>query len=93
MSRYIDVDRLIDELNRRDIEYRTDIDEVIRTAPAEDVEPVKHGTWLATDNSKLLECSRCGEIIFFESTVNIRQHYRYCHRCGAKMDKEQEHEE
>lgn len=40
MSRYIDADRLIDELNRRGIEYRADIDDVIRTTPTADVEQV-----------------------------------------------------
>lgn len=33
MSRYIDIGKLIDELNRREIEHRADIDEVIMTTP------------------------------------------------------------
>ena len=45
MSRYIDADRLIDELNRRGIDYRADIDEVIRTTPTADVAPVRHGVF------------------------------------------------
>lgn len=39
--RLIDADRLIDELNRREIEFRADINEIILTTPTADVEPVR----------------------------------------------------
>lgn len=41
MSRYIDADELIKALNDKEVDYRADIDEVIRATPTADVEPVE----------------------------------------------------
>ena len=47
----------------------------------EDVQPVKHGEWMPSeDNSKVFGCSKCHEIVY--GTPN------YCPRCGARMDGE-----
>jgi len=59
-----------------------DID-VIKTAPAADVQPVKHGTWENTNTPNHLRCSNC------EITHFIAQYphgaINYCPNCGADM--------
>ena len=59
-----------------------DID-VIKTAPAADVQPVKHGRWIITDDVEHFTavCSECGRT---EDSRDIKD-MLYCH-CGARMD-------
>lgn len=59
-----------------------DID-VIKTAPAADVQPVKHGRWIITDDVEhfIAVCSECGRT---EDSRDIKD-MLYCH-CGARMD-------
>lgn len=57
-----------------------DID-VIQTAPAADVQPVKRGKWLSRcegDIYEFGECSECGNMESCETP--------YCAQCGARMD-------
>ena len=58
-----------------------DID-VIKTAPAADVQPVKHGRWIITDDVEhfIAVCSECGRT---EDSRDIKD-MLYCH-CGARM--------
>lgn len=63
-----------------------DID-VITTAPAADVQPVKRGTWENTNTPNQLRCSNC-EIIHFIAQYPHGE-INYCPNCGAKMDGEQ----
>lgn len=94
MSRYIDADRLIDELNRREIEHRADIDEVIMTTPTEDVKPVKYGKWRAHPIDRDWDiCDNCGvgckrrEHGVDEDGIGCvtEYNYPYCPNCGADM--------
>ena len=59
-----------------------DVD-VIQTAPAADVQPVKHGRWIITDDVEhfIAVCSECGRT---EDSRDIKD-MLYCH-CGARMD-------
>ena len=59
-----------------------DID-VIKTAPTADVQPVKHGRWIITDDVEhfIAVCSECGRT---EDSRDIKD-MLYCH-CGARMD-------
>ena len=59
-----------------------DID-VIKTAPAADVQPMKHGRWIITDDVEhfIAVCSECGRT---EDSRDIKD-MLYCH-CGARMD-------
>ena len=79
MSRHIDADK---------IEYvrmfgqlfadKRDIDRI----PTADVEPVRHGHWIWLENSSnvwIAKCSNCGL---------VEKYWKYCPRCGAKMDGE-----
>ena len=59
-----------------------DID-VIQTAPAADVQPMKHGRWELTNNPSFRKCSECGAWWGKEFTTN--NYVNYCPRCGADM--------
>lgn len=60
---------------------------LIQSAPAEDVEVVRHGSWVVTENGCVIHCSECGmrlELCYPDGT-EIRSLPR-CYNCGAKMD-------
>lgn len=63
--------------------------------PAADVEPVRHGQWLRTDDdwSSLvtIQCSACGGEWCFEVDEDVQLlGDNYCPGCGCKMDLEDE---
>ena len=65
----------------------------VMDAPAADVEPVRHGQWLRTDDdwSSLvtIQCSACGGEWCFEIDEDVQLlGYNYCPGCGCKMDLE-----
>lgn len=68
------------------------IEEVIDSAPAADVEEVRHGRWIQTKDGDFA-CSLCGYIVKGEPMnyppdgqmmLRMKGH-RYCGDCGAKM--------
>lgn len=74
---------------------RKNINDVIDGVPAADVEPVRHGEWLRTDDdwSSLvtIQCSVCGGEWCFEVDEDVQLlGYNYCPGCGCKMDLEDE---
>lgn len=67
----------------------------IEGLPAADVEPVRRGEWLRTDddwNSLVtIQCSACGGEWCFEVDEDVQLlGYNYCPGCGCKMDLEDE---
>nr|DAG83399.1 MAG TPA: baseplate protein [Caudoviricetes sp.] len=67
----------------------------IEGLPAADVEPVRHGEWLRTDDdwSSLvtIQCSACGGEWCFEVDEDVQLlGYNYRPGCGCKMDLEDE---
>lgn len=56
--------------------------EIVASAPAADVAPVRHGRWLCvdTDTEQFFLCNRCKKKEYWESD--------YCPNCGSKMDGE-----
>lgn len=63
-----------------------------RKKPA-DVEPVRHGQWVRTDDDwnslTTFQCTVCGEQFCFEIDEDIELlNYNYYPNCGAKMDLE-----
>ena len=56
----------------------------IGAVPAVDAEPVRHGRWIYLNESVFPDyaCSLCGCISIFVADA------KYCPRCGAKMDLE-----
>lgn len=96
MSRYIDVDKLIEELDQIEpqahlpdiyIEGYEDalaaVSEIIENQTTADVQEVKHGKSIK-HKSKLDECSECGCTFVVVSDMDNC----YCTHCGAKMYKE-----
>ena len=68
---------------------------LVKSLPAADVEPVRHGEWLRTDddwNSLVtIQCSACGGEWCFEIDEDVQLlGYNYCPGCGCKMDLEDE---
>lgn len=91
MARYIDIDKIIPELNKNAILYGWQGDmfiSILENAEAEDVAPVIHAKWeyiIAGDNIVLGGiCSNCKQ-----ESGRIT---KYCDKCGAIMDKENENE-
>lgn len=70
---------------------------IIRTTPPADVAPVRHGRWIEygenKDGTHNICCSVCDGFLKSKGHANscyTRNKYRYCHNCGARMDKENE---
>lgn len=68
------------------------------TEPCADVEPVRRGEWLRTDddwNSLVtIQCSAYGGEWCFEIDEDMPTlNYNYCPNCGAKMELEDENDE
>ena len=61
---------------------------IVDAQPAADVAPVRHGRWIVFDseNPESKECTACGYLFSRIHPSN------YCPYCGARMDKEDEHE-
>ena len=60
---------------------------------AADVVEVRHGKWILIRRqaaSAIFKCSECGREEVFDSFHRL-ENTPYCH-CGARMDKEDEHE-
>lgn len=72
---------------RRALGFReTDIEEALRSVPAADVAPVRHGLW-AHEGPRFRggvdwwRCSNCGSL-----ASGVETKFRYCPHCGARMD-------
>ena len=90
MPRYIDADALLDDITPGKIVSSDSVRCKIITAPAADVQRVRHGTWVVSGIfDDFLKCSVCG----FNSTMFTASAFNYCPICGAKMDKEDSKEE
>jgi DNA-directed RNA polymerase subunit RPC12/RpoP len=57
----------------------------------------KTGHWIEiaqySDGKHKIECSECGSHIFdrgHANSFNVRNKYKYCPNCGAKMEKSEE---
>ena len=95
MARYIDADKLIDALNKTEVDefeerlviYKA-VDMLYRALAAEtaDVAEVKHGKW----NEQLLRKDEYGDkhVGYICSVCNefVPHKGNYCLNCGAKMD-------
>ena len=94
MSDYISREAAMEIVKRTSGDYAAAFPE-IRKLPAADVEPVRHGEWLRTDDdwSSLvtIQCSACGGEWCFEVDEDVQLlGYNYCPGCGCKMDLEDE---
>lgn len=82
-----------------------EIEAIVEELPAADVAPVRHGRWIPSesdfdDDDTLFDvedwcdwqCSVCHEDICYEDPMERRFLPKFCPNCGARMDKEDEHE-
>lgn len=100
MARYIDVDKLINELSAACMPIHekgitgilgdnSSIADIINEQPTADVQEVKHGHWILErdpDENNRIQCYHC-------SVCNDDFHYigafiatKHCSNCGARMD-------
>ena len=104
MSRYIDADKIISHLNDeiegcedcdvcfRPVTYGTRLGleyskSLVETAETADVQEVKHAKWLLYRfGLEVVACSICGAV--YEGGDS----FRFCPKCGAKMDLEENNE-
>lgn len=69
----------------------------LRSVSREQVEKVRHGRWIPSDMGggepdEAYICSECGEPWTLIDGNPAENNMRYCPNCGARMDKEDEHE-
>lgn len=87
MARYIDADELREDIDNYDFTEYTDYSNVIDMiddAPTADVELVRHGRWIATNDENKKRCSECDVIHLIAQYPHGNANY--CPKCGAKMD-------
>ncbi len=60
-----------------------DMAQLVKNAPAADVDHVVHGRWIH-DINNLYGCSEC----FGRETMSHKKRKPYCPNCGARMDGE-----
>ena len=86
--RYIDADRVMEEINRIGghnlCEWETiGVKALIDRQPTADVEEVKHGEWTQISYTTLYKCSVCTDMIDMPYQNKL---FDYCPNCGARMD-------
>ena len=92
MPRYIDAETIksrIGELCINNYELFSEtiyerIIGVIEAVPTADVQEVKHGRW--REKPTIAYCSNCKVHLTKSFLISLRQTYKYCPNCGAKMD-------
>ena len=95
MAEYIEREAAIESIMSEppDAHYPHWYADKIKSIPAADVAPVRHGRWVDKPliksfkhtNIPVVECSACG-IDFCDIINNHYFMYKYCPNCGAKMD-------
>ena len=101
MPKYIDVEQFICSLDGSEcLDTERDYEEIERRLEefeSADVQEVKHGEWkkvnepLGWQNDECASCSICGESYILADEYDfdyIKEFFKYCPNCGAKMDGE-----
>lgn len=90
MNKYIDANKMVEELSKVPWYEREDEKQVIRMVkdfPAADVAEVKHSHWVEDDDSIIHgHCYRCGWAAIWQETDIFGSNY--CPSCGARMVEE-----
>ena len=89
MAEYIEKETALEIVKRTSGDYAAAFSEIAHL-PAAAVAEVRHGRWFFKYTNGWA-CSRCGE---WGLMIDNRGIYKssYCPNCGARMDKEDEHE-
>lgn len=100
MAKYVNLDKIITNLEKTIEEHKADISEAntitawiikrfiaeLEKAPTADVAPVRHGEWANEETN--VTCTACGRSYDtdFEIKRNVLLSFDFCPNCGAKMD-------
>lgn len=79
-NRYLDAPSLYYPMYMTQLNERAYFKQIITDFPSADVEPVRHGRWIAS-HDEFCACSICKYPVY----VGWNQ-TNYCPNCGAKMD-------
>ena len=96
MDNYFSSKDILDKAIGTDAYFQ--IKSILFSLKAADVAEVRHGRWIGIEYDgyadgcpvyDLWECSECGEEVRGEDVPDT---HPWCHACGTRMDKEDEHE-
>lgn len=106
MKEYIERALAVQELEvlRQEYEMHDDCDELVArrcrdalsAVPAADVAEVRHGRWVFDGGDEYADhyhCDQCGTKTDLCNEIYTEQKPNYCPNCGARMGKEDEHEQ
>ena len=80
MARYINLDELLNAIDKQNGRLPLWLDEILmEDCKVADVAPVRHGHWIECNYGLTFECSECK----YPTEYNLTD---YCPNCGAKMD-------
>lgn len=77
-------------------EMCADVLSAVHHLPAADVAPVRHGRWVFDGGDEYADhyhCDQCGAKTDLCNEIYTEQKPNYCPNCGARMGKEDEHEQ
>lgn len=67
-----------------------DVCNIALSTPSADVAPVKHGHWIYDKDAECVYCSSCLQFNANEYTNKFSIRSKFCSRCGARMDEEEQ---
>lgn len=86
LSRYIDADKMADELSKVPWYEREDGKQAVRMVkefPAADVVEVRHGRMVIEPDATVMHCNVCGWA--YQYYAGLEEEWNYCPNCGALM--------
>ena len=97
MDNYFKASDILDNAIGTDAYFQ--IKSILLGTKTADVAPVRHGRWIEDERTypgpglKNNLCSACGEVAgAWKEGLEPGRKWAYCPNCGARMDKEDEHE-
>lgn len=97
MDNYFKASDILDKAIGTDAYFQ--IKSILLGTKTADVAPVRHGRWIEDERTypgpglKNNLCSACGEVAgAWKEGLEPGRKWAYCPNCGARMDKEDEHE-
>lgn len=97
MKEYIEKAAALEALSKSGVTCNMRAHKIVAPIQTADVVEVRHGRWIGLEYDgyadgcpvyDLWECSECGEEVRGEDVPST---HPWCHSCGARMDKEDEH--
>ena len=95
MKEYIERAVALDVVKRTSGDYVAAWSEIVHL-PAADVAEVMHGRWVFDGGDEYADhyhCDQCGTKTDLCNEIYTEQKPNYCPNCGARMGKEDEHEQ